>query len=81
METLRVFGVPVEGVESVEPAIVLIIVTRTEIFHLETGIELLSCIQQVSGTLFAVRYAWIASEHLAVGVVGVIGRDSAIISG
>ena len=79
VETLRIFGVSVEGIEPVESAVVLIIVTCAEVFHLESGIELFASIQQVCGALLSVSYARIPSEHLAVGVVGVISRNASII--
>ncbi len=80
MKTLRIFVIALERIKPIETTCILIVIARPEIFHLETGIELLACIQQISGTL-PVGYVGVAAKHLAVGVIRVIGGDSAIITG
>ena len=79
MEALWIFAVPLKRIKSVESSVVLIVVSGTEIFHLQSGIELFSCIQQISRTRLAVSYAGITSKHFAIGIIGVIGCNSAII--
>ena len=80
VQTLRIFAVSLKRIKTIETSGILIVVPRAEVFHLETGIELFTCIQKFSCTL-PVGHIGVAAKHLAVGVVGVIGGDSAIISG
>ena len=82
MEGLRVRLVSGEGVGSIESACPLgaverVVIPRAEVVLLGVNVELLTCVEKVRRRGIRIRCAtWIAAQHHAIGIVGVVLKDS-----